>query len=85
MRDDNYRKMLTNSNDYDRVIDWIKENNPYARKDDNPEEFATFAVNSTIRAAQYDNKGATSTGCALAFKTSYGDIELCIKLPPKNI
>lgn len=81
MRDDHYRQLCDNPSSYDKVIDWIKANNPaaptssmYSGKEgeERAEEFASGVVNYCISSVVYSESLMTSTGMAMAIKTGDG-------------
>lgn len=71
MRDDHYRKLCDNPMDYDQVVDWIKQNNPYAPKaPEGAEEFATTVVHDCIRTVVFGDEMWSSTGMCIAVRMS---------------
>jgi hypothetical protein len=75
MRDDLLRQKCNNPSHYDRLIEWIKKNNPAATKGglySGPEEFASEAVNSCIRGVLSGDTKSMATGMAVASRYSEG-------------
>ena len=78
-KDDHYRNMCEHPTDYDKVVDWIAENNPAAKRCaaadhmglyGSPEEFAAECVHSCIRSVVFSDHGNmwSATGMALALR-----------------
>jgi hypothetical protein len=90
-RDDYYRSLCDYAPEYDKVIDWIAENNPAAKRSPmygSAEEFAASCVHSCIRSVVFGDAGAFSaTGMCLAVRASsrpewpsYKKVRLAIQL-----
>jgi hypothetical protein len=69
MRDDFLRRRCASPASYDKVIDLIKEKNPAAQKDGDPEEWASYVVNNCISHVLFGDAGTfASTGMAMAVR-----------------
>ena len=91
MRDEHYRRLCDSVLEYDRIIDWIKENNPFIkdRTAKEKEQFASNVVNSCIRAVVFGDAGNfAATGMCIAVsmgphvKTEYGEQKVCLAVKP---
>lgn len=71
-RDHYYRSLVDNPTQYDKVIDWIRDNNPAAQRRDDigtPEQFACHVVHSCIRSVLFGDSGNfCSTGMCIAVR-----------------
>lgn len=68
MRDNFFRfRCLT---EYDRVIDYIKNNSDIAKRSDNPEHYATSIVHSCMRDVMYEKETYKILGMACATKSN---------------
>ena len=80
-KDDYYRSLCDYSVEYDRVVDWIVQNNPAAHNNSfgyTAEEFACSAVHSCIRSVLYGSVRDTerdnmwcSTGMCIAVRATW--------------
>jgi len=72
MRDEYYRSLVNYAPNYDRTIELIKTNNPYAGEtEEDKETFACDAVHSCIRMILYGSMGnSCMTGGCLAVRAS---------------
>lgn len=93
-KDDYYRSLCVSPTEYDKVIDWIAVNNPYADHKNahnmGAEEFAAHVVHSCIRAVCFGDGGTyAETGMAIAIKSPTATrisgcpkVKLTINCPP---
>jgi hypothetical protein len=69
MRDSWYKGLVDSCTEYDAVIDWIKNNNPFIkdRTEEEREQFACNVVHSCIRAVVFGDSGTfAATGMCIA-------------------
>ena len=68
MRDEYYRSLCASHGEYDRVINWIMKNNPYAQ---GSESFACNVVHACINSVLFGKHGNyCSTGMCIAIRNS---------------
>ena len=91
-KDDYYRGLCDNPATYDKVVDWIRDNNPSSKSNSwnyTPEEFAAVCVHSCIRSVIYgaSNPMYSATGMCIAVRASsntsldsYNKVVLAIQL-----
>lgn len=74
-RQEYYRGLCDNPSQYDKVINWIRDNNPSAKisplavgnsPEEKAEDFASNAVNMCIRGVVFGESTFTSTGMCQA-------------------
>jgi len=72
LRDSYYRNLCDFPQAYDRTIDWIAANNPYASLDGHgsAESFAAYAVHSCISGALFGDSTYCASGMCLAVRIS---------------
>lgn len=90
MRDQFFRDLCASSTEYDKVVNWIRDNNKEgpACQGVEPEEFAVRVVHDCINAVLFDDAGNYSTtGMCIAVRASsdpksesYKKVVLAIKL-----
>jgi hypothetical protein len=77
--DKQFRDRCENPNHYDRMIKLVASYSTAAKRSENPEEWATDAINHCISQVTSGGLEDCATGCVMALRTRDGRVRLFLE------